>query len=269
VWHYLFGSGLVRTVDDFGHLGERPVHPQLLDYLAARFMREGWSTKRLVRLLVTSTAWRQSSVPNARAVELDPDNRLWHHVPLRRLEAEAIRDSLLLVAGQLDRAMGGPPIEPYRVAEDAQKRLFRGPVDAQGRRSLYIEQTLMEPPRFLALFNQPLPKVTVGSRDVTNVPDQSLALLNDPLVVNMAQNWSRLSLQDNAQTPAERLVSMFSAALGRPPAAPEMQRLLALTSQLAQEHAVSDHDKHLLQVQAVWQDVAHSFFNLKEFIYVP
>jgi hypothetical protein len=269
VWHYLFGSGLVRTVDDFGHLGERPVHPQLLDYLAARFMREGWSTKRLVRLLVISAAWRQSSVPTARAVELDPDNRLWHHVPLRRLEAEAIRDSLLSVAGQLDRAMGGPPIEPYRVAEDAQKRLFRGPVDAQGRRSLYIEQTLMEPPRFLALFNQPLPKVTVGSRDVTNVPDQSLALLNDPLVVSMARDWSRLSLQDNAQTPAERLVSMFSAALGRPPAPPEMQRLLDLTSQLAQEHAVSDRDQDLLHFQAVWQDVAHSLINLKEFIYVP
>jgi hypothetical protein len=267
VWHYLFGAGLVRTVDDFGHLGERPVHPQLLDYLAVRFMRDGWSTKRLIRTLVTSSTWRQSSVPSGGAVEHDPENRLWHHVPLRRLEAEAIRDSLLSVAGRLDGAFGGHPIEPFRVAEDTQKRLFRGPLDGLGRRSLYIEQTLMEPPRFLALFNQPLPKVTVGNRDVTNVPDQSLALLNDPLVVSMAQCWSQLLVQDDAQILEERLASMFSTAVGRPAEPQEMQRLLALTARLAQEHAVSDTS--LLSHQAVWQDVAHSIINLKEFIYVP
>ena len=126
-------------------------------------------------------------MPNPKAVEIDPENRLWHHYPMRRLEAEAIRDSLLAVSGRLDRTLMGPPIEPYRTAEDATKRLFKGPLDGNGRRSIYLEMTLMEPPRFLALFNQPIPKQTVGRRDVSNVPDQALAMLNDPFVVAMAE----------------------------------------------------------------------------------
>lgn len=124
VWHYLFGEGLVRTPDDFGHLGERPTHPELVDYLARRFIAEGWSTKRVVRLLVTSAVWHQGSVPSAAAVAADPENRWWHHMPMRRLEAEAIRDAMLKIAGRLDPALFGPPIDPYRTAEDPQKRLF-------------------------------------------------------------------------------------------------------------------------------------------------
>ncbi len=118
----------MRTTDDFGHLGELPSHPELLDYLAARFVREGWSTKQLVRLLVSSATWRQSSVPQAQALEIDPENRWWHHLPMRRLEAEALRDALLSVSGHLDPQLFGPSIEPYRTAEDPMKRLFKGPL---------------------------------------------------------------------------------------------------------------------------------------------
>ncbi|MFN0051868.1 MAG: PSD1 and planctomycete cytochrome C domain-containing protein [Planctomycetales bacterium] len=267
VWLHLFGEGLVRTPDDFGHLGEAPSHPELLDYLAARFIAEGWSVKKLVTLLVTSATWRQSSAATPRALEIDPENRLWHHRPLRRLEAEAVRDAILVASGRFDAALGGPPIEPYRTATDAAKRLFSGPVDGNGRRSIYTKMTMMEPPRFLSLFNQPLPKLTTGRRDVTNVPDQALALLNDPFVVAMSRHWGERVLQDGATTPEERVGRMFAIALGRPAGTEETARLVRLAIRAAELRGVDPGT--LLACQPVWQDVAHALFNLKEFVYVP
>ncbi|HEY1785113.1 MAG TPA: DUF1549 and DUF1553 domain-containing protein, partial [Pirellulales bacterium] len=266
VWLNLFGEGLVRTPDDFGHLGEPPIHPELLDYLAARFIEEGWSVKKLVTILVTSATWRQGGRASDAGLALDAENRLWHHRPLRRLDAESIRDSMLAVAGRLDGRLGGPPIDPSRAVEDAAKRLFSGPLDGDGRRSLYLKMTLMEPPKFLALFNQPMPKLTAGRRDTTNVPDQALALLNDPLVVAMARHWSQRAMQDGATTPEQRAQQMFVAALSRQPTSEEAARLVKLARRSAELHAVGGGD--LLQAQDVWQDVAHAIFNLKEFIYV-
>jgi len=266
VWLNLFGEGLVRTPDDFGHLGEPPVHPELLDYLASRFIEEGWSIKRLVTLLVTSAAWRQSSRPDEAALVVDAENRLWHYRPMRRLDAEAVRDSMLVVAGRLDGTLGGPPIDPNRTAEDPAKRLFSGPLDGDGRRSLYLKMTMMEPPRFLALFNQPIPKLTAGRRDATNVPDQALALLNDPLVIAMARHWSVRVLGDGAATPEQRAQQMFVAAFARPPTSEETARLVKLAQRSAELHGAGADV--LMQVQPVWQDVAHAIFNLKEFIYV-
>ncbi len=267
VWHYLFGAGLVRTVDDFGHLGEMPSHPELLDWLAQRFIDDGWSVKKLVKLLVTSATWRQSSLARNPPVRVDPENRLWHHLPMRRLEAEAIRDSMLTVAGRLDASLYGPPVAPFRSAQDTVKRLLSGPLDGDGRRSLYLMMTLMDPPRFLALFNQPIPKQTIGRRDATNVPDQALALLNDPFVIAMAKQWSERELKNQAQSPEQRVQRMFFAALARLPEAAEIARLVKLAHQSGELHGVDGGA--LLSCQAVWQDVAHAMFNLKEFIYVP
>lgn len=266
VWHYLFGTGLVRTPDDFGHLGEAPSHPELLDYLAQRFVREGWSTKKLIRLLVTSATWRQQSTPNDEAIEKDPENRLWHHLPMRRLEAEAIRDNLLAVSGRLEGTLYGPPIEPYRTAEDSQKRLFKGPLAGDGRRSVYLEMTLMEMPRFLALFNQPIPKQTVGRRDVTNVPDQALALLNDPFVIDMAKCWSQALLTDGAPSAEVRAGRMLEAALSRAAKSHEVESLVRFLRRSAELRGSS---QDLMNDWAAWQDAAHAVFNLKEFIYVP
>ena len=267
VWLHLFGEGLVRTPDDFGHLGQPPTHPELHDYLAARFMREGWSLKKLVTLLVTSATWRQSSLASDAALTVDAENRLWHHMPLRRLEAEAIRDSMLAVSGRLDARLYGPPIDPYRTATDASKRLFSGPLDGDERRSLYTKVTLMEPPRFLGLFNQPIPKLTTGRRDVTNVPDQALALLNDPFVIAMAKHWSEQTLNDGAASPDERVERMFVMAFARPPKPEETARLVRLAKRSADLRGAKVDA--MLDCQPVWQDVAHAVFNLKEFIYVP
>jgi hypothetical protein len=265
VWHYLFGEGLVRTPDDFGHLGEQPSHPELLDYLAERFMRDGWSTKKLIRHMLSSSVWRQSSVSVPKANEVDPENRMWHHYPMRRLEAESIRDSILSVACRLDPAFFGPPVEPFRTAQDTQKRLFQGPLEGMGRRSIYIEMTLMEPPRFLALFNQPIPKQTVGRRDVSNVPDQALALLNDPFVIAMAKHWSERLVADGMKSPEQRIQGMLERALARPASPREVSGLLKLTRRSAELRAAN---AELLECQPAWQDAAHAVFNLKEFLYV-
>lgn len=266
VWHYLFGAGLVRTVDDFGHLGEKPSHPELLDWLTQRFMDDGWSTKKLITFLVTSSTWRQASAPDAAAVIADAENRLWHHMPLRRLEAEAVRDAMLAVSGRLDRELFGPPIDPYRVAEDSTKRLYAGPLDGNGRRSIYLKMTLMDPPRFLALFNQPIPKLTTGRRDSTNVPNQALAMLNDPFAIAMAEHWSERVLAESAASPEKRVEQMFATAFSRPPEPDETARFVRFAEQCAKLRGV-DADA-AFSSQPVWQDVSHAIFNLKEFIYV-
>lgn len=266
VWLHLFGEGLVRTPDDFGHLGEKPVHPELLDYLAARFMADGWSLKKLVKLMVTSATWRQAGTISEAARTKDAENRLWHHLPQQRLDAESVRDAMLAVSDRLDPVLGGEPIDPYRTAQDAAKRLFSGPLDGRGRRSLYLKMTLMEPPKFLALFNQPIPKLTTGKRDVTNVPDQALALLNDPFVLAMAKHWGDRVLKDGAASPEARAKAMFATALGRPPRAEELSRLVKLADRSAELQGLAPGA--LMVCAPVWQDVAHALFNVKEFIYV-
>ena len=267
VWHYLFGAGLVRTTDDFGHLGEQPSYPELLDWLATRFMEDGWSIKRLVRMLVLTATWQQSGAAQAGAAVVDPENRLWHSQPPRRLEAEAIRDAMLAVSGRLDATMFGPPLDPFRTKETPDRHLFSGPLDGAGRRSVYIKMTIMEPPKFLALFNQSIPKLTVGKRDVTNVPDQALALLNDPFVQAMAKHWSEQVINDGASSSEIRAAAMIATALGRPADDTEIGQLAAFATRSAELRGVNEAD--CLLHPEIWQDVAHVLFNLKEFIYIP
>jgi hypothetical protein len=144
--------------------------------------------------------------------------------------------------------------------------LYSGPLDGNGRRSLYLKMTLMEPPRFLAIFNQPLPKLTVGKRDATNVPDQALALLNDPFVVAMANYWSKRILDDQSASPEQRLRKMFAVAFARPVTNDEIDRLTRLLKRSADLRGVQTET--LMKCEPLWQDMAHAIFNLKEFIYV-
>jgi len=266
VWHWLFGAGIVGTPDDFGHVGERPSHPELLDYLAARFMAEGWSTKKLAREIVIGSAWRQSQAVDPAATTVDPANRLLHHFSVRRLEAESIRDGVLFVSGGLDASLYGPPLNPHRLAEDSQKRLFAGPLDGGGRRSLYTKITIMEPPRFLATFNQPTPKIPTGKRDVTTTPAQSLALLNDPFVAAEAQRWATALVTRADATPSERIAAMFDGAYGRQPTAEEAALWSAAVADFAAARGVAESE--ILASVEVWKDVAHAVFNTKEFIYL-
>jgi len=260
VWQWMFGSGLVRTPNDFGQLGDRPSHPQLLDYLTREFIADGWSTKRLIRRLVLSRTFRQSGRVSDRAAAIDPDNRLLHHIPTRRLEAESIRDSLLAVSGRLDAQLYGRPINPHRHAEDPSKRLFSGPLDGNGRRSIYLQVSIMDPSKFLLSFNFPDPKLPTGHRDVTNVPAQALVLLNDPFVLSLAQQWADRLIEEKHPTPDARLQQMFIRALGRPPQKDEVARWSALV----RNWSTGTHDS-LMADRNAWKDVAHTLFNTKEF----
>ena len=266
VWHWLFGQGLVRTPDDFGHVGDRPSHPELLDYLTHQFITNGWSTKQLVRSILLSQTWQQSQQSMAGALDVDPTNRLLHHFPVQRLDAESLRDAMLFVSGRIDASLYGPTSNPYRLNEDDQKRLFSGPLDGLGRRSIYTKVTIMEPPRFLATFNQPAPKIPTGRRDVTTTPAQSLTLLNDPFVAGQADYWSSQLILRSDPTIESRLQHMFLKALGRSASSEELSRWSEAARDFASDEKIPEQD--VLSNQAVWQTMAHAMFNTKEFLYV-
>jgi hypothetical protein len=267
VWHWVFGTGLVATPDDFGRLGDTPSHPELLDWLARDFIAHGWSTKRLLRQMLSSETFCQSGGVSDAAREKDPANRLLHHYPTRRMEAEAIRDSLLRVAGALDPALYGKPVEPPRAKPDPAKRLFSGPLDGNGRRSIYMKMSIMDPPRFLVNFNLPDLKLPTGRRDVANTPLQALGLLNDPFVQAMAQRWAHGLLADGARDEKTRLRSMFLAALSRPPSETELQRWSTALARFDAETATEGQHGGSLTNEAAWTQIAHAFFNAKEFLY--
>ena len=199
LWHHAFGRGIVPTPDNFGRLGIEPTHLELLDFLATRFVKRGWSIKETLRFLVTSKTWQLASKPTEQARQLDPDNRWLSHASLRRLEAEAIRDSLLAVSGSLNRDLYGEPVG-----------------GGSDRRSLYVrvQRTALDP--FLRAFDFPEPFSAVGRRDVTNVPAQSLTLLNDPRIAALADHWAGQILADpKLNLDDDRLQRMVQTALGR------------------------------------------------------
>ncbi len=267
LWRYLFGRGLVRTVDNFGKLGEKPSHPELLDYLADRFIKEGWSIKMMIRLLATSQAYRMSSEAAPAAMELDPENRLLQHASIRRLEGEAIRDSLLAVSGRLDLTMHGQSIRVFYAYGRGKTKGDKpvGPLDGDGRRSVYQEIRRNAHNPFLEVFDQPKPASTRGQRDETNVPAQSLTMLNSPLVIGQAKVWAeKLVKQD--EPAADRISRMFVKAFAREPAANEKDRSETYVAELAAKHGISDNE--VLKSEQIWQDFAHALFNLKEFIYI-
>jgi hypothetical protein len=262
VWQWVFGTGLVATPDDFGRLGDKPSNPELLDWLGREFVRERWSTKALVRRLVLSQTFRQSGLVSQAARERDPGNRLLHHYPTRRLEAEGIRDALLAVSGRLDPQLYGRPIAPPRSVEDDKKRLFSGPLDGHGRRSLYLQMSIMAPPVFLTAFNLPDLKLPTGRRDVTNVPTQALTLLNDPFVSAMAKHWVAKLLQAPHTTPEVRVRAMFVQAFGREPQDDELSRWSAAARDFA-----TPNGGELMQDEEAWAQLAHALFNTTEFLF--
>ncbi len=267
IWHHVFGHGLVRTTDDFGRMGDAPSQPELLDWLAARFVEDGWSVKKMIRLLVTSRAFQMTGRADAKAKETDPLNRLLHHYPARRMEAEAIRDGILATSGRLDRTLYGLSVLPYRESANEDRRLFPGPLDGNGRRSIYIKVNLMEGARFLSAFDLPGGKVCQGRRDVTNVPAQALALMNDPFVVEQAEVWAKRLANRRAESIAARMEFMFQTAFNRPPTKEEQQRFEQFTSRIAEVHQVPAAG--VLNSVPLWRDVAHALFNVQEFVYVP
>jgi len=271
IWHHLFGRGLVPTTDNFGKLGEAAADPQaraLLDTLAVRFRDEGWSIKRLVKEIVTSSTWRMSGARDPRAVEKDPLNLLVHHHPLRRLEGEAIRDKILAVSGRLDRAVGGPSVEVFITEfHDGRGKPASGPLDGAGRRSLYTRVRRNFMPSFLTAFDLPVPFQAMGRRNVTNVPAQALTLMNDPFVAEQAALWAKKTLADESLPPERRIDSMYREAFARPPSAEEQTAAIGFLAAQARLHG--GDFAHQPRQEAAWADLAHALINAKEFVFVP
>ena len=233
IWTYLFGEGLVATVDNFGRLGEEPSHPELLDHLATRFRGEmDWSVKALIRELVLSETFRQSSNPSPEAAEQDPDNRLLSHYSVRRLDAEAIRDSLLAISGELDGERYGVP---------------QG--ETSPRRALYLRVIRNNLHPLLATFDFPVPASTVGTRDSTNVPAQSLTLLNDPFIAGRAAAAAKRAKAAMEEAPDDEAMIdwVFRAALNREPTLPEIDSARSFLHTLEQEYRVGAEKRAGLQ----------------------
>ncbi|MCA9245823.1 MAG: PSD1 domain-containing protein [Planctomycetales bacterium] len=268
VWHHLFGRGIVPTVDNFGVLGQPPTHPELLDYLADRFRREqGWSIKTLIKSLVLTSTYRMSSAATPEALAIDPANLWLARARVRRLPAEAIRDSLLAVSGRLDRQLLGPPVEVHLTSfMQGRGRPGRsGPLDGDGRRSIYTRVRRNFLPPMMLAFDMPIPFNSFGRRALSNVPGQALILLNDPLVIQQAKLWSERTRARSSAT-TDRIAAMYLDAFARSPSAAELAAAQEFLIQQAERYGASaeqaaDHPQ-------AWADLAHVLINSKEFIFL-
>jgi hypothetical protein len=225
VWTWLFGAGIVRTPDNFATTGTPPTHPELLDFLAARFVEEGWSTKKLVREIVRSRAWQLSARPPATA---DPDNRCFSHMTRRRLDAEQLRDSILCLSGRLDPRIGGPNIvgaaDAAADSGDASKVEF-GYVFTDVRRSLYTPAFRNNRLELFATFDFGDINTPQGQRHASTVAPQALFFLNHPFVLEQARATGTRLL---AEPESDRIQNLFRRALGRSPTATEARACSAL-----------------------------------------
>jgi hypothetical protein len=266
LWQHLFGQGLVRTPENFGLSGEPPTHPEMLEWLAGEFARTGWRVKPMLRLLMTSTAYRQSSRPGPRGEAKDPGNLLLGRMPLRRLEAEAIRDSLLAVSGRLDPAMGGPPVL-VRPRPDGLVEVARDAAAGEGRRSVYLLCRRSYNLSLLTLFDQPLVALNCPCRDVSAVPLQSLAMMNDAFVAAQARHFAARVAQLAGARGEPAVRTAFRLALARGPNAAETgicHRLLERQAAAYRESGRQPHEAERLALV----ELCHALVNTSEFLYV-
>jgi hypothetical protein len=261
IWQHHFGTGIVATADNLGASGATPSHPELLDYLAAGFEGSGWSVKAVHRLILSSAVYRQSSGPREKPDAIDPDNRLLTHHPLRRLDAEAVRDAMLHAAGDLDARAGGPYV-PSKLTPEGTVEVPEG-TDGARRRSLYLQQRRTQVVTFLQLFDAPSIVSTCGKRTPSTVPLQSLALLNSEFARARAKGFAvRLAREAGADT-TRRLDLAFRLACGRPPR--EDERALC-ESFLGKQAAVYAKEKDA-DFRA-WADLCQMLLASNAFLYV-
>jgi hypothetical protein len=232
VWHYHFGTGIVATPNDLGRSGGRPSHPELLDWLALRFREDGYSLKRLHRLIVISDTYCQSSAANGDALVKDSESRLLWRFPPRRIEAEVLRDAMLETAGTLNRKMGGPGFEDVREVAYNAGRYYHS-IDPEGpefeRRSIYRFSPRGGRSALLDTFDCPDPSATAPRRSVTTTPLQALSLQNNPFVWRMADRFAQ-----RLGSEADPVSWAWQRALGRRP--DETER--ALGQGIVNEHGL-------------------------------
>ena len=268
IWQNHFGKGLVQTPNDFGTRGQKPTHPELLDWLANRFMESGWSIKSMHRLILLSAAYRQSSgtmlsAGHAKALAVDPNNHLYWRFERQRLSAEELRDSLLVAGQQLDPSPGGPHlIPPTNTWSFSQHVPFAG-VAESNKRSIYLMTLRNRRHAFLGLFDGADPNATTPQRQVTTVPTQSLYFMNDEFFHTQAANVAQRLLSQPDET--ARVNELFRIVLQRSPNSSEMetaQRFLREYQLAVAESSESD------QSLAVWSALSRLLLSSNEFLYL-
>jgi hypothetical protein len=270
IWQHLFGRGIVPTVDNFGRMGEQPSNLALLDYLAVRFMEQGWSTKKMIREIVLTRAYRLSTVHDARNGKVDPDNVLLWRQNRRRLEVEAIRDSLLMVAGTLDlKPPAASPVLKFNRGIDIGRGRGSVPEDYASKmrcRSVYVPVVRNYLPAMYETFDFPEPSETKGRREVTTVPTQALFLMNSQFVREQANHAAEKLLKSVGAGEQERITRIYREVLGRAPTADELKRSAeylkaAAAAASAETGATTADDK------AAWSHLYQALFATAEFRY--
>jgi hypothetical protein len=266
IWQQHFGRGLVGTENDFGARGERPTHPELLDWLASRFIESGWSIKQMHRLIMASAAYQQSSEYDDDAAERDPEARLLWRFNRRRLSAEEIRDAMLLASGDLDPTMGGPhPFPPIESWGFTQHAPFYA-VYPTNRRSVYLMQQRIKRHPFLSLFDGADPNVSTARREPTTVPTQALYLMNSEFVHDRAQSLAKRLIAESPDVKT-RMERIYQIALGRPPSDDdrrEASEFLANYAAALADDGVPEDAREL----AAWSALARTMLVRNEFLFV-
>lgn len=289
-WQMLFGTGLVKTAEDFGTQGERPSHPELFDWLATEYIRTGWDTKAMLRLIVTSATYRQSSKVSPALQERDPENRLLARGARFRLPAEFVRDQALAISGLLVDKVGGPSVHPYQPAGLWEELAFGGGFSAQTyvqdhgeslyRRGMYTFWKRTCPPPSLQAFDAPEREFCLVRRSVTNTPLQALTLMNDPTYIEASRKFAERLMKEGGSTPQQRIAYAYRLAMGRSAKATEIETMLGLFNQQAVVFRLDPPGaKKLLSVGesprdasldttelAAWTTVASVLLNLDETI---
>jgi hypothetical protein len=286
LWQYHFGVGLVKTSSDFGFNGERPSHPELLDWLATEFVSRAWSIKEMHRLIMNSNTYQQSSQANPAAMQVDPENRLlWRFSP-SRLDAEVIRDSILAVSGQLNPDMGGPGIYPrIDPAVIGTGSTNKWPIDVvEGpptwRRSVYIFQKRSVVLPLLEVFDCPDSTVSSPTRSDSVVAPQALALMNNEFVLEQARYFAQRVVSESGLESSRQVQRAYLLALGRAPSSKELSWSVEFLAQQSLRHtkratklsaslATGPAMKKSLNPArfAALVDFCHAIFNLNEFLY--
>ena len=266
IWRWHFGRGLVASTDNFGLLGEKPSHPELLDWLATEFIRRKWSLKEMHRLILLSSTYQQSTQVSAEAATTDPDNRLWSRFPVRRLEAEEIRDSLLFVSGRLDTTMGGSLLK----VKNRGYLFDHTSIDLTDynslRRSLYLPVIRNNVFEMFQLLDFPDPAVPTGDRATTTVAPQALMMMNSDFVMQAADALAGRVLA-SFSTDAERINHIYVTCLGREPAAEEVTRDIRLIQDTLQALS-TDTRTETDRLSAAWSVMCQVVLASSEFTYL-
>jgi hypothetical protein len=269
IWGWHFGRGIVGTTENFGKLGDRPSHPALLDWLARHFMQQGWSTKEMHRLIMTSYAYQRSAVhPSpSMAADFDPDNRLLWKAPLRRHEAEVIRDSILAVAGRLDYSIGGKTV-PLRNRQFVFNHTSVDHTRYESlRRAAYLPVIRNNVYAFFAQFDFPDPTMPTGSRNSTVVAPQALLLMNSDLVMDSAETFAGHLLSLTQDMP-KRIQAGYEICYGREPTTIELKRVAQFIDNATAEGRVNSEEISPEVEQRAWALFCQAMFASNEFIYV-